>query len=251
MIQRRLPFVWELEYNGVVSHLVGTLHYAPKVFSRAAKKLLANKKTLLVECVGSSKPFLDKVRPSRVFALFTAEEQEELAKRLERPISRIRDLNYSRVENILFGQALKESNLPFEPIDTGLFERAINDGLNVLGLESPNEQKKFIMENAEHDAFRTLYVIREELKSPGFIKKVYHNILRAYMRGDAAELLAARREVEIDYIDSTWRNKNMVKRSLPYLGCSKSVVVVGASHLIEGETMIDMYREKGSRVARV
>src|SRR3989344_7142167 len=44
-----LPFVWELKYDGNVSHLIGVFHYPPDVFDESILKYMKDKSRLLSE----------------------------------------------------------------------------------------------------------------------------------------------------------------------------------------------------------
>ncbi|HLC71283.1 MAG TPA: hypothetical protein VJI32_04695 [Candidatus Nanoarchaeia archaeon] len=45
----KLPFVWELSLDGVVSHAVGTIHSSPYDVKQECADLLSGKSHLLVE----------------------------------------------------------------------------------------------------------------------------------------------------------------------------------------------------------
>jgi uncharacterized protein YbaP (TraB family) len=148
--------------------------------------------------------------------------------------------------------------LSVPPPETGFFMdfslslRAAGAGLNVVGLETLEEQLSFL-ENMPMD--QQLSLLDQALNEYHQVQEVHDEMVRNYLQGDLQALQAAAREQlgELDQqtrdyfigqgIDA--RNHRMIESLLPQLEKSRVFVAVGALHLPGDEGLVQLLREAG------
>lgn len=210
--QRKLPFVWQINNKGVVSHAVGIAHAVPDVFQADINRLLFGKKKVLTEV--------------------TQPEASELKIYRERQ-----------------ARGAQETN--FDPCHA-IYGTALAMGIPVYGLEAEEEHEEYgkiiqqvdaRLSNADRSTFnrvveglRRAYVNRDETTYQA-LNEQFFRINRKYSTTDEREKLTGRHPI-------------MAERSLEHLE-EPSLISVGLEHLQEDLSMLDVYRDKGIKVERV
>lgn len=244
--QRKLPFVWQVSKDGIVSHLVGTHHYAPDVFGRDARKLVRGKDALLQE---------EQISEAD-FNYWSAVEYKDKLDAVERHFytgsdgnKKFPTLRNSRENNIL-EQKLKELNKKFyghkniRAVDDTITAEAFRRDMPVLGLELPCESA--ILQSAYEKAPDMQDRKKDmELYLTGDLERIkqYHEPQKAELE---SRMSIVERAVEAK------RNERMFERSVPYLNIQPCVVSVGLAHAaIDEDSLVRRYSDAGFEVRRL
>ncbi len=257
-----LPFVWELDYQGVQSHLVGTMHFLPNWssvpdFKPAADELLRGKEHFLQELYLPEIDIVNKIRIMSAVSgqkfgdylgTFGEEEKLLLAKTLGVTPS---DLE-KRPTMMLTAYLLQAAKIsPVDGVEEILQHSAEKKDIKIASLETVDEQiacMKEVMDGTS-EAFRN--IIDKEKRQPGFFKGYYPKVFESYLSGNEEDLLFSGSQIyERTPPSMIQRNRNMVQRSLSYL-VEPTVVAVGAFHCLGEDSMINFYRENDVTVRRV
>ncbi|MBI4140814.1 TraB/GumN family protein [Candidatus Woesearchaeota archaeon] len=259
--QRRLPFVWQLDCEGVKSYLVGTSHHAPNCFKRDATNRLNGIEQLIVECVlpsvdeaGDGYDKMQQVSApcESLICLLSDGEQETLAKIAHVHVSVLKELpSIGLVPYLLVANA----NPYFESVDQVFHDVADERGIPVNGLETVDEQIISIQNTASSQEDNIL-----PLRKILLLNKKYHNLRawleklgEAYVTGDTSKLreficvdslLQSEEKLILD------RNQRLAERSIPYL-TKPSLVAVGVGHCILEPSMQTLYEQRGIKVKQI
>lgn len=148
--------------------------------------------------------------------------------------------------------------LSVPPPETGFFMdfslslRAAGSGLEVVGLETLEQQLSFL-ENMPED--QQLVLLDQALREYDRVQKVHDEMVLNYLTGDLQRLQSTA-QVQLEELD--WetrdyfisqgidaRNHRMMDSLLPLLEESRVFVAVGALHLPGKEGLIELLREQG------
>jgi len=268
-VQRKLPFVWELDYNGVKSLLVGTRHFAPNCFGDDVQRRVESVNTVLTE-IGDpdlinyddvAKQLSNLVRIADIFDCLSIKEKESCSTLL----GITEETHYEKLCSVsLSGSLRKVALLPVLFVEIHLHKKAHpyftsledqftriakNKSIPVKALETVAEQLSVL----EHSSFdeQVVYFKTFLAKCKTFEewKKAHEKYIRAYVFGDSEYIKI--RCSELPGVDiHIKRNYNLATRSLPYLN-SPTIVAVGAAHCILEPSMIKVYEQQGVKTKRI
>jgi len=142
-----------------------------------------------------------------------------------------------------------------EVLDMLLYQRALQAGKPVFGLESIREQLAVFDDMPEREQ---LVLLRDAVENFPEIDAMHRELLEAWMQRDlgtlmainAAAMQAGDRELAAEFQDRliTRRNQLMAERLQPYLQEGNAFVAVGALHL-PGETgLLNLLEQRGYTV---
>ncbi|MBI4148722.1 TraB/GumN family protein [Candidatus Woesearchaeota archaeon] len=251
--QRKLPFVWNLLYNGIRSVGIGTKHFAADCYQTDIYEKLVGIEQVLFEFDLSKPPSEELVHTQENIASLVAELSPEDRARVA-PLmhaltqcGKITPVRIGEGGTYLFG------------IDGCIFQIAQRQKLPMYGLESPERQRDLCI--GKWEKFSTALKTAKEnpplfalMTHPRVIKMATDKIDEvhaAYDRGDAAavaELAKDDQDYEKFVLD---RNKIQALASIPYVTSRPTAVVVGVAHVVCEPSVLDVYRMKGITVERV
>ena len=143
-------------------------------------------------------------------------------------------------------------------LDLALYQRAVERGLPVKGLESIAEQLG-IFDGLTRD--EQLVVLDEALDNQAEMPVIYRRLLDAYLQRDLAGLVAISEEyldqedqslaAKISRIVIDDRNRHMAERLAPLIDAGGAFVAVGALHLPGNAGVLRLLEERGYRITRV
>jgi len=263
---KQLPFVWELERDGVTSYAIGTMHYSDINYRSALDDLLQNADQLLVELnplaltdedkqkLVALGPILQAHTYKDMLSFLTPQERRELATTNQLTESELEEATLSSIlTKGLAGAGLK----PEYSLDNQLIASAFRQDKPIIGLETTDEQVA---------TFTTMTSTSPEETAAGFRRALAahkeldpHNQytflqLQTKLYNEGSSQLSDKLGVSwtpvlYDFMTNT-RNALMAERSLPHLD-KPSIVAVGVGHFLCEPTMLSMYKEKGINVKRV
>jgi len=251
MNQRKLPFVWELRYNGTISHAVGTHHSVPDIpdiYAEDAARYVEGKKQLLMECDILKKPEGDLARLldtqlSEVTGKADHKDLVTLACILEQPMFLLTSMRVLALDDALLKKCTSSK---LKAVDFVMQEQALKYGVAINYLEKNEEHVPDLKAAIRRVPERVQEIATQERLEPGSWKKEYRQDLDAYMSGDLQAIIELSKKEEIN----TDRHKTIAERSLPYLK-EPSTIAVGLAHFVVEPTVLTFYRQKGIEVKRV
>jgi len=142
-----------------------------------------------------------------------------------------------------------------EVLDMLLYQRALQAGKPVFGLESIREQLAVFDDMPEREQ---LVLLRDAVENFPEIDAMHRELLEAWMQRDlgtlmainAAAMQAGDRELAAEFQDRliTRRNQLMAERLQPYLQEGNAFVAVGALHLPGGTGLLNLLEQRGYTV---
>lgn len=273
--------MWRIEKPGLEpSYLFGTIHStddsALEVARRAAK-LIKNAKVVATELGGP----IDSIEKANIAAAM-------LAKALDRDHDTFEGVippeDRDAIEKFLAGQGYpvpfahhlkpwflgvltalpaceaKRETLDLPEVDQFLAQTAKDSGVNVVGLETPQEQLDAIATMRPEVAAALLTVAARE---PGMNDDLYETMLRLYRESRPAEILPisdavgglseAERSAQDEFMRVLLVNRNalMAERAAPLIAAGGAFIAVGALHLTGKDGLIERFRADGYTVTKV
>jgi uncharacterized protein YbaP (TraB family) len=252
---------WSVHRGGEsAGYLLGTIHSEdPRVldFSEDLIEKLGESRYFAMEMVPDL-PTLKKLTEYMQYTDGTRLESvigEERFTRLERALS-----SYQVPADWMAGMKVWAAmmTLSVPPPETGFFMdfslslRAAGAGLNVVGLESLEEQLSFL-EDMPMD--QQLALLDQALEDYGEVREIHARMVDHYLSGNLMELSALAREQLDDLppeasryfleqgIDA--RNRRMLESLLPHFDGGRVFVGVGALHLPGESGLINLLRASG------
>jgi uncharacterized protein len=147
------------------------------------------------------------------------------------------------------------------PPETGLFMdlalsfRASGMGLEVIALETIDEQLDFLM-GLSHEG--QIELVRSAVAEHERMPEMFEELVSAYLSGDLDELEALSmqqlEEMDEEIVDHfkeiglVRRNQVMVERALPYLEEGGLIIAVGALHLVGEYGLVNLLKQEGYRL---
>jgi len=145
-------------------------------------------------------------------------------------------------------------------VDQFLAQTAVDRGIKVLGLETPEEQLDALSAIRPEEAAALLALAARE---PGANEDVYATLLELYRQGRPAEILpitdvagemnAAERAAEDEFTRRLLggRNAVMAERASPLIRAGGAFIAVGALHLSGKDGLVERFRAAGFKVTKV
>ena len=152
--------------------------------------------------------------------------------------------------------ALEVQKMGFDPeqgVDQYFYRKATKAGKKTSGLETVQFQMDLFTSLTRKDQEQLL---KETLTEMEQIRGMLDETIQAWKTGDVAKLeeilLAAMKEYpEVERKFLTDRNRQWVPKIEGYLSGTEDVlVVVGAAHLIGGDSVVDQLRKRGHKVTQ-
>ncbi len=256
----KLPFVWELKKDGVVSHAIGTLHecdrdYTPALdeITRSAERVLLEQKpgklqmVLLAPCAVYHILQGMKIQWAPILDLLSQEEQEDVARMYRMPLQELRQKNIFSVEK----PAGMKIEYAFELI---LMRLARQQRKPAYALERWSEQIQYYEETMLYkDPAKRAENLRRQLAvhrayDPSMERSPIELLIDSLHNGNGNYLREIMNPETIKALAK--RNKRMVQRSLSCL-TRPTLIAVGATHLVVEPSLPTLYREHGIEVTRV
>ncbi len=234
----KLPFVWELDKDGVISYAIGTIHVALNEFEEDVAEKIQGKKRLLPEINHHEMSPYHEEFIQALFKPFTLNEKNTILDMLGLSLDELRSLPPGLFHSYLYNPAAPEE---FPSVDYVLRRKAEQNDLEIISLETPQEK----MQNLHTSNFleKILAPARENPDIFGYLplllRQSMSREMERYQRG----------ELQPTHSDLA-RNQRMAERSVEYLD-QPSVVGVGASHFLAEPSLLSLYQEKGITVKRV
>lgn len=143
-------------------------------------------------------------------------------------------------------------------LDALLYQRALSEGKQVMGLETADEQLAIFRDLSIADQQALL---RQTLKDHKKLPEMMETMTRAWLDRDMQKL-AALNEENMDELPAglqkrfgrelvEMRNHRMAERALPILQKGGAFVAVGALHLVGDEGLVALLRGEGMKVTPV
>lgn len=145
-------------------------------------------------------------------------------------------------------------------VDQFLAQTAVDRGVKVLALETPEEQLDALSAIRPEEAAALLALAARD---PGANDDVYATLLQLYREGRPAEILpmtdvagdmsAAERAAQDGFTRSllAGRNAVMAARAAPLIRAGGAFIAVGALHLSGKEGLVERFRAEGYKVTKV
>jgi len=252
-VQRKLPFVWNLEYNCIKSVAIGTKHFAADCYQTDICEKLAGIEQVLIEFDLGKSPSEELVHAQENIASLVAELSPEDQARVAPLMHAL--TQGGKITRVQIG----ESGTNLLGVDGCVYRRAQQQDLLIYGLESRERERDLCI--GKWEKFTTALKTAKEnpalfalMTHPRVIKMITDKIdavHAAYDRGDGATVAELAKD-EPDYDKFVLdRNKIQALESLPYVTSSPTAVVVGVAHFVCEPSVLDVYRMKGIRVERV
>lgn len=145
-----------------------------------------------------------------------------------------------------------------EFLDKQIYDRALTDGKQVMGLETAEEQLAIFRDLTLADQQSLLRVTLKDIEK---MPEMMETMTRAWLQRDMDKLIAMNEESISELPQSLQRrfgrrlletrNHRMAERALPILQEGGAFIAVGALHLAGDEGLVALLREKGIKVTPV
>ncbi len=242
----KLPFVWELNNEGVISHAVGSIHCVENIYSQNAKKLLEGKKHLLTEARTEDATIQEQLDIGNIklgssIEKLTQKEKSDLEYYTDTPLETLIELPVGVIPAYLLQRSGYRNLTSMEQI----FEDASHvrpKALEKIDFKIATDQLKDCTES-----LRTLIAVVPPTR--GSAIQFFQTLYTAYKEGNAQKI-ARLSELDDEKELTQERNKTMVNNSLAYIK-QPSIVLAGAAHFVCEPSMLTLYQEKGIKVKRV
>ena len=154
----------------------------------------------------------------------------------------------------------KREALDLPEVDQFLAQTAKDEGVKVIGLETPGEQLDAIA-NLRPEVAATLLILAA--RDPGLNDDLYATMLKLYRESRPAEILAVsdalggvseiERAAEDEFMRELLLSRNviMAERAAPLLASGGAFIAVGALHLAGKTGLIERFRADGYAVTKV
>ena len=248
MNQRKLPFVWELDNKGVVSHAIGTYHVTENCYKEDANQRLRGKSNLLVEIRAEDVPIqtrtlISRIKLSEGIEKLTQPEQKELVSYIPgSSLEELKDLPTACFTEYLMHLAGFRNLVSLEET---FLDVALKKDMPVNSLEIAYIDRLVAKIRNNTDELRQAIKFGQKC---GSIPQSMREMYLAYQAGNEKrmEQLAEKHMEKLDLE----RNENMTEKSLPHLQ-RPSIVAVGVAHFLFEPSMLTLYRQKGIEVKRI
>lgn len=141
-------------------------------------------------------------------------------------------------------------------LDESLALKALHDGVDLVGLETPVEQIKSLSDVPDDLMLQNL---RELLALPNGMDDITETMIDLYDQGKIGMIFSLMEAASTDQAAAkafenrmiTDRNKVMAERSKPYLDKGRTMIAVGAAHLPGDNGLVELLRKQGFTVTAV
>jgi len=213
--QRKLPFVWELIYNGAVSHAIGCNHIVPKEISY--------EQDLLKYIAGKKYVFLEEANWKK--------QEEEI-----------------KVGIVIAKKPDEKASMQYHLDTYGILERTLTHAA-----EKRNIPVQFLDSPDEHENYGRLYRGKIPTELGKKMNQAYHagdeKTLRELIEEVDKHLRYKLAPHEYEILHKK-RHLKMAVRSANYMK-EPSLVGVGLTHFLVEPSVLTMYKEIGIEVKRV
>jgi hypothetical protein len=273
--------LWRIEKSGLApSYLFGTIHSTDESaleVARRAAGFISSSRVLATELGGPMDSIekanitaatldkaLDRDHDTFEGAIAPADRQgiEEFVARTGYPAELAHHLKpwfLAILTAIPACEADREAlNLP--EVDQFLAQTAKDEGVKVLGLETPAEQLDAIA-NLRPEVAATLLILAA--RDPSLNDDLYVTMLKLYREGRPAEILAVsdalggvsetERAAQDEFMRALLLSRNaiMAERAAPLLASGGAFIAVGSLHLAGKTGLVERFRADGYKVTKV
>lgn len=258
----KLPFVWELNNNGVISHAIGTLHYCPVDFTEQIKTLIDGKSTAMTEAgtqnYSEARKIISQISAAPYLAELSYKHQQKISRMLA-PITfeMLRKLPLFNIYGLVQQKSAPDTQMA-SGIDETIKNLAQKAQVTIHPIETSDEglaQGKYMVTRFGENLGEWLNWEDEQF-SQG--KKTAILFSEGYLSGDEKRLLATPvtlGQTLEQYLKKNpemgmGRHKHMAENTMPYL-TSPTIIGIGVAHLIAETTVLDFYQNKGIKIERI
>jgi len=260
--QRRLPFVWELDYDGVVSYAIGVNHRVPADFTEDAERYVSKAQHVLFESADLTPEMIcefNSAKAAEYIDRLTAEEQRKFEELFALPIKEAREESLLTLFSIVLLKSYSsDDSSKLTSVDDTILGAAKKRNISTSPLETTEENITLMSTLLRGFGDGLSKIIRTA--DPGFNNHIAteKKVTEAYLRGDEEGLRKAEEPTGSTMEEyciknpeiNEKRNIIMVERSMPYLA-KPSIVAVGVAHYVCESSMLTVYKEKGIKNKRV
>ncbi len=221
--QRKLPFVWELDNKGIISHAIATRHSAPDIYREDIRKYCAGKKHVLTES----------------YDYDSLLESIDLREMVYKMLSGLKN----EPRNFRQYIELKQMAETIQALDHIIQETADEMKITNVGLETPEEQTE----------------TGKIYDKAGEILGFSDDVIDAYENGSTQAMMQLMNEkttqlknklTKEEFEKHMKRNATMAERSLPYMK-APTLIAAGTYHFFQTPTILDFYKEKGIKIKKI
>jgi uncharacterized protein YbaP (TraB family) len=251
---------WKMESpSGITSYLFGTMHTDDNrvtEFSPQVIDALKSVDTFMMEVSASQDPKLLMLQEGNIAQLMTSEEFEQVRELADFHVMHLGAAMQMKPWLLAVIFDLPKPQTPFAQ-DNLLMTTSEDLSKNVVGIETPQEHFG-VMDSFSLD--EQMVMLRAVLKrTPEQKEKDFEKLMRAYLKGDAAEIANLDAQITGGMLPaSLWqkmrsklleeRNVVMAQRSLMKANEQSTFVAVGASHLAGETGLIAAFRQAGFKL---
>lgn len=248
------------------SYLLGTMHASePRVLAIAEKVEAYFPKVdrLVLEVVPDGKAMLATLLATQLPADTSLEEllPAPLYRETRLAMSQ-RDIPESMLQRMRPWAVSVELSVPhFQKgvfLDLRIFQLAQEVGKSLVGLESVDEQLGLFDGLA---MAQQIALLEHAVKNLAKLPKQFNAMVDAYVSGDLEALaqMADEQQKDLDEELVTWfdrevvekRNRVMAERAWPFIEKGKTLIAVGALHLIGDTGLVELLRQRGCNFRRL
>ncbi len=228
----KLPFVWELNNKGIISHAIGTYHWIPDLFREDVKKYVHNKSCVMVECRDDPDYFFFKhVRENGL--------EEHIADQIKKDPAN-RELYQARARE--FAECAGGLDFDVEDVARSL-------SIPVIGLETKEEHALYYAIGEKYNVMGTMN--RGE-PSTGPPENFVFGDEETAKKNCAEDILHWKSIMSKEDLETLMRrNPNMVERSMQHIIRAPSLIAVGTAHYFANPTLLALYEREGIDVKRI
>lgn len=245
-----LPFVWEVNNEGIVSHAVGTNHASGENYQLAVRFILEGKRRLFLELNPENIPLettlrLVSYRWNHIFEHLTPQEASTFVR-----------INRTTVENLrersilLYQCEILQRLYPgCVPLEGTLVQIAGEKEIPIHELETVEENAQAALCGL---AYYPQFIRRNVKAAPRrlSIAQAMKSLGSAYAKGSETEIADLAEGYTYQDEQQRERDRRLAQRSFPLL-TEPSVIALGAMHFLEPGNVLDWYRKSGLKVQRV
>lgn len=265
--------VWKIERKGLQpSWLFGTIHSRdPRVFTlppnafdafdKVDVVLTELKELLQPEAITTTMwahPEVTMLQDDTLDHLLPADETAELAASMKAHGLPLNLVAKMRPWYLLFHMQssaceIRKANAGRPFLDQAIAQRAVQNKIDLVGLETPLEQFQAIAKVPDAEMLEAL---RQSFALPYTADDQFRTLVDLYLAHDTGKLFALNDIIVGDPATAalyaqyllTDRNKVMAERAQPYLDKGRALIAVGADHLPGDGGLVELLRQQGFKV---
>ncbi len=258
----KLPFVWELDNKGVISHAIGTHHYCPFDFTEQVKPFVNGKNAVITETgiadFAEARKRVSDIAAKTYTDRLSPKHQQKISRMLA-PITleMLRELPLVNIYGLFGQKSVPDTQIKFG-IDATIERFAQTANVPIHSIETFDEGVGYCRYIVTRFGEQLGEWLEWEDEQFSHGKRTAKLMVEAYLSGDEKRMRTTPSTLgqTLDqYLKKnpelgTMRHKPIAERTIPYL-TSPALVGVGVAHFITELSVLDFYKEKGITVKRI